>query len=107
MSKYIYAAVFLGAIANDVYAIGNMHSVKIKSIFVRESRVDIYLENPHNNPTACSNATELVILANEFENSTFMYTAALAAHMAQRPITGYIADCHDNRAKLSAISIDQ
>ncbi len=91
---------------NSALAVGNFEPVNIKSVFVRENRIDIYLEKEHANPTGCSNKSVLLIMANESTNSGQMIAAAMAAHLAGRKISGWIVGCADQWGKLSAINID-
>ncbi|WP_155732808.1 hypothetical protein [Pseudoalteromonas luteoviolacea] len=60
-----------------------------------------------NNPAKCANPKRLTILNGETPNSDAMLSAALAAHMAGRRISGFVGVCHDGLGKVSAIYIEE
>jgi hypothetical protein len=91
----------------NAFAVGNISPVEISGVYVRESRVDIYLTTAHTNPNGCSITNQLVLIADEFKNTNQMYSAILSAHMAGKKISGYVGVCHDNRAKLHAVHVEK
>jgi hypothetical protein len=101
----ILLSIFLALTSLGANAMGNMSSAGISGVYIRESRVDVVLTAPHNNPTGCPIATELVIL-NEAQNFKIIVAAILAAHLAGRKISGWIADCNDGRARITAIFVE-
>lgn len=104
--KKIVKLVFGLLLSGSVFAAGNLSAVNIEGIYVRESRTDIYLVENNNNPLGCTNAKRLVIITDEFSNSDAMLSAAIAAQMAGRKISGRAVSCHDGLQKLSSIYIE-
>jgi hypothetical protein len=103
--KLFAAALLLTSLSAN--AVGNFGAVEIAGVYVRESRVDIILAAVHSNPTGCVNTTELVLIIDEYPGTKAMIAAVLAAHLAGRKISGFIASCHDDRGKLVAVNVER
>ncbi|AOT08198.1 hypothetical protein [Pseudoalteromonas luteoviolacea] len=87
------------------HAVGNISAVNIESIYVRESRTDIYLKQPTN--ISCANKQRLTILNGEYPNSDAMLSLAIAAHASGKKITAYVGVCHDGLGKVTAINMTE
>tara|TARA_Y100000588_G_C13903204_1_gene773803 strand:- start:390 stop:707 length:318 start_codon:yes stop_codon:yes gene_type:complete len=104
MKKAILSLLFIPSLS---YAVGNLSPVNIEGIYVREGRTDIYLKEDSNNPLNCTHANLLTILNGEYLNSDAILSAAIAAHMTGKKISGYVGACDSGMGKLSAIYIEE
>lgn len=107
MRMKLLCAATLNLACVSAQAVGNISPVEVVGVFVRESRIDIHLSAPHGNPMNCAIDTELVLLAEEFQNSKTMAAAVLGAHLAEKKISGWVGGCHDGRGKLHAIHVEK
>lgn len=105
MKRQVLTLIFGLLLTFESFSHGNISPANIDGIYIRESQTDIHLSSDNGNPSNCIYANRLTIKHGEFNNSQAMVSAALAAHMAGKQISGWVSECHGEQQKVTAIYV--